>query len=81
MTSSQMKRLQANTNALLRLLADLANERALKELIKEYRRPGWTTPAEFLLVSSIVDSMSAQAKTLTGLRDNLLRGSRAIAGG
>ncbi|HEX6258451.1 MAG TPA: hypothetical protein VFZ48_03155 [Candidatus Saccharimonadales bacterium] len=60
------------------LLGRLAAAERRKELIKIIRIPGWTTPAEFLLVSSIVESVSAQLKVLEELEVNLLEASRMV---
>jgi hypothetical protein len=51
----------------------------LKELIFLLHHPGWTTPAEYLLVSGIVDVMFEQVNSLTTLRQSLITGSRVIA--
>jgi hypothetical protein len=51
----------------------------LKEMIFNLHRPGWTTPAEYLLVSGIVDVMFEQVNALTTLRQGLITGSRVIA--
>ena len=50
----------------------------LEEMIFIIHRPGWTTPAEYLLVSGIVDAMQEHAKSLATLRQSLIAGSRAI---
>ena len=50
-------------------------------LRREWRRPGWTTPAEFLLVSTILDSMAAHVDALAGMKAGLIKGSRAVTGG
>ena len=50
----------------------------LKQLIIVMKRPGWTTPAEFLFAAGIVDSMLVQVKALGQLKNALLRGSRAV---
>lgn len=65
-------------NALSKALANLNSGDDLKELLRIIRFKGWTTPAEFTLVSSIVDSMTAQAAALTQLKRELLRGSRQV---
>ncbi|HXH27197.1 MAG TPA: hypothetical protein VNG90_04840 [Candidatus Acidoferrum sp.] len=49
-----------------------------KELFKIIHFPGWTTPAEYQLVSSIVESMMGQARAMTNLKQNLLQASRQI---
>lgn len=60
------------------LLARLAAAERRRELIKIIRFPGWTTPAEFLLVSGIVTSISAQLKVLEKLEVQLLDASKLV---
>ena len=60
------------------LLGRLAAAERRRELIKLIKVPGWTTPAEYLLVSGIVDSIVAQLKVLDKLEANLLEGSRLV---
>ncbi|MDQ1592824.1 MAG: hypothetical protein QOG71_3451 [Pyrinomonadaceae bacterium] len=67
--------------ALSKALANLNSEDDFKELIRIIRFPGWTTPAEFILVSALVDSMTAQAATLARMKTDLLKGSRKVAVG
>jgi hypothetical protein len=78
MTKVQLRRLQANTNALQRILSDLGSAKELKEFLKNIRRPGWTTPAEFLLTAGALDGMLDQAKALANMKNVLLRGSGAV---
>ncbi len=49
-----------------------------KELWKAIHCPGWTTPAEFRLVSSVVAHMTAQVAALADLRQSLVHASREI---
>ncbi len=51
----------------------------LEETIFLLHQPGWTTPAEYLLVSGIVDTMQEHARALTSLRQSLITGSRLIS--
>jgi hypothetical protein len=51
----------------------------LEETIFLLHQPGWTTPAEYLLVSGIVDTMQEHARALTTLRQSLITGSRLIS--
>jgi hypothetical protein len=47
-------------------------------LILEWRRPGWTTPAEFIFVSAILDSMASNVAALAKLKGDLIKGSKAV---
>jgi len=48
------------------------------ELLNLIHRPGWTTPAEMLMVLGLVDAMHDHLQTLTTLRQALMNGSRAV---
>lgn len=49
-----------------------------EELITIIHRPGWTTIAELRLVNALVDSITAHAHTVAGMRAALLAASREI---
>ncbi len=70
--------LEKRVTALSHALAHLGSADDLKQLILILRRPGWTTPAEFIFASGIVESMLAHSAALTKLRGDLLRGSEAV---
>jgi hypothetical protein len=78
MSKAHSRRLEAKARRIQGGLAILANDRVWRELIPIWRRPGWTTPAEFYLVSAALDGMLAQTKVLAGMRQMVLRGSRAV---
>lgn len=50
----------------------------LSGLIAIIHRPGWTTPAEWLFVNGILDSMAIHTEALAGLQQSLLAGSAAV---
>jgi len=60
------------------ILHELSTEKDFEELIKIMKRPGWTTPAEFIFADGIVESMHGAATALTVLKQNLLKGSNAV---
>jgi hypothetical protein len=71
--------LEKKITDLSKALANLSSEDDLRELIRIIRKPGWTTPAEFILVSGIVDVMAAQVKTLSQMKSVLVKGSSKVA--
>jgi len=73
-----LKHLEERLELLAKGMAKLGDGKDLRELIPIIRKPGWTTPAEFLLVTGVVDSMIAHAEGLAGLKDALVKGSRAV---
>ena len=65
MADHDMKRLEGRTRELQQSLLQLAQSKEFDELINIiWRKPGWTTPAEFTFVAGIVDSMIDQTKAL-----------------
>ena len=70
--------LEASLKELMKLLDGLANDDAISEVLRHIHQPGWTTPAEFLLVSELVSAMRAQAEMMSNLQGALVQGSRAI---
>jgi hypothetical protein len=54
-----LSKLERQLETLDKRIADLAQIRLSKQIIDIiHRQPGWTTPAEFLLVSSAVESLT-----------------------
>jgi hypothetical protein len=72
------ERLQKQVSDLSNALAKLYNAEEFKELILLLRRPGWTTPAELIFATGIVDSMLAHTKAFVQLKGDLMRGSEAV---
>lgn len=67
------------TRALRKDLGRLTLDRDLLELLRIIRRPGWTTPAEFLFASGIVESMIQHTHALEHLGNALMSGSRTVS--
>jgi len=73
-------RLEHTINGVRDRLSVLAEGEELPELIKIIHRPGWTTPAEFRLVSGYLDAITRQIEVIEHLNGALLDGSRMVAG-
>jgi hypothetical protein len=78
MKKSEISRVEARMKELSKELANVGDGKDLKELLLLIRRPGWTTPAEVLFVTGILETMLAHTKTLGGLKQALMSGSRAV---
>jgi hypothetical protein len=74
-----IKALDKKVTSISKALANLSSAEDFRKLILEWRRPGWTTPAEFMFVSGILDSMAAQTAAMAGLKANLIKGSKAVS--
>lgn len=59
-------------------LLNLSRTNEFDELLLIIKRPGWTTPAEFIFASSIIDSMMEHTQALAKLKVQLLKGSIAV---
>ena len=64
--------------ALSKALAELGRGTSLSELLKIIRFPGYTTPAEFALTVTIVDTMAAHVSILINMEKELLAASKQI---
>lgn len=73
--------LERQVNELSRSLSSVLTEKDLREYILTIKRPGWTTPAEFLFATGIVSAMQAQVQVLGDLKQTLFDGSREVVGG
>ena len=74
----QTQQLEKRIAALSEALAKLGDAEDFMRLLKQIHFPGWTTPAEFMLVSSIVDTMLGQAQVLSQLKTDLARSASAL---
>ena len=72
--------LDKKVTSISKALAKLSNQDDFKKLILEWRRPGWTTPAELIFVSAILNSLETHVSALTQLKSDLIKGSKAVTG-
>lgn len=75
---ARIERLDKKITALSKALANLGSAEDLRELILLIRKPGWTTPAEYALVTATVDAMLGYTRVLTRQKAALLKGSKAV---
>ena len=78
METADIKRCEAQAQQLVTGLETLADKREFEEFIKIIHGPGWTTIAEAIFVTGIMDSMQTHATALHALKKALLAGSRAV---
>jgi hypothetical protein len=71
-------RLERQITDLSKALKSLSDDQDLVELLKIIKRPGWTTPAEFVFVTGIAESLSVQVKAVQSLKKILVNGSRQV---
>ena len=70
--------LEKKVTDLSNALAHLSTAEDFRKLILILKRPGWTTPAEFIFASTIVDAMLGQTRALTAQKQELLKGAEAV---
>ncbi len=70
--------LEKQVSALSDALAHLATPEDWKHLIIILHRPGWTTPAEQLFASAILESFQAHTNALVALKGQLMKGAEAV---
>jgi hypothetical protein len=78
MEQPEVAKLEKNIHSLRSDLKRITFDEGTEEFLKIIRRPGWTTPAEGLLVNALIDSMRAQVQVLAGMQAALLAGSREV---
>jgi hypothetical protein len=78
MIQADVERLERGVRTLRDSLADLSKPADFEELVQIWRRPGWTTPAEFALVAGTIDSMVSLTKNLAEMKQVLMKGSREV---
>ena len=71
--------LDKQITALSDALAHLGRGTDLKELLRIIRFPGWTTPAEFLFATAILDGMQAQVAGLATQSAALLAAAKQVS--
>ena len=59
-------------------LADVSQDGSWDELLIILHRPGWTTPAEYLFVQGLVETMREQVQVFAAFKQVLISGSRAV---
>ena len=74
-------KLESQVKGLQESLARLAASDQFEEFFRHIHQPGWTTPAEFYLVSRVVDNMQVQLRNFEQLQQTLVEGSRLISEG
>ena len=70
--------LEKQIQELGRLIQASGSDDDVQELLRIIHRPGWTTPAEALLVQELIEATIASAKQTTQLRQALIKGAKAV---
>ena len=71
-------KLAAKIKGLVAEIDKYAGDRRWNVLLEIIYKKGWTTPAEYRLVSGIVENMTEQLRVTTKLQDTLFEGSNLV---
>jgi hypothetical protein len=73
-----LNKLKTHVSNLTGGLKDLSQDKDFDEFLTIIHKPGWTSQAEGLLVSGILESMNTHVQHLKTLKHSLLAGARAV---
>lgn len=73
-----IRALEKKVTALSKALANLGKGTDLRDLILIIKRPGWTTPAEFALVNTLVDHLQVSVNNFANVQKELVKGSKMV---
>jgi|GEM_PF-2517893 len=79
MASHDISGIDRQARSLHKKLSGLTATQSLEEIIKELRRPGWTTPAEFRLVAASLRAIDRQVTILADMSRELAIASGEIS--
>jgi hypothetical protein len=71
-------KLASHIRGLQQAIAKLATDNHTEELMRIIHKPGWTTPAEFALMVTGLESAQGQAETLARQLKGLTTGARQV---
>lgn len=70
--------LEKQIKGLVAAIDELAGDKRWNLLLKLIYEKGWTTPAEYKFVSSILSNMTDQVRVMGKLQEDLVAGSKAV---
>ena len=78
MDKPDIGKLEKSIHALQDRVSVLGAEDDYLELIRIIRQPGWTTPAEFRLVNTLVTTFTRQIEVLDQLKHELIQAAQLV---
>jgi len=72
-------RLEKGIRRFQEIAASLAREKDIEELIPIWRRPGYTTPAEFMLLVGTIDALINLTESAVSVKGLLIEASPAVS--
>ena len=77
-THHDIEALSRQAGDLLSLFGKLSDTEEIKKMIDHWHGPGWTTPAEYWLVSKGLENLNRHAEILLDMRASLLKGVELV---
>ena len=81
MTESErghIRDIEGSIEELLKAVRGLRLEPNIQELIKFIKQPGWTTPAEAILVRTSIEQITDVVRIVDRMGEGLVRGAREV---
>ncbi len=75
---SELDKLQNHLGKTEDLLKKAGDSSELDELRKIFRRPGWTTPAEWRFTVTLIDALQDQLKNVIALKSGLVKAANLV---
>ena len=72
-------RLEKGIRRFQEIAARLAHEKDIEELIPIWKRPGYTTPAEFMLLAGTIDSLISLTESAVSVKGLLMEASPVVS--
>ncbi|TPQ18316.1 hypothetical protein [Streptomyces sporangiiformans] len=73
-----IEELDGKVHDIVRIIEVIRDEDIWQTLRESWRRPGWTTPAESILVAGHLDSLKDQLRQIRQQQEKLLEGCRVV---
>ena len=79
MEKHELAKIEAHIQAMRVAHAALADGSDADELFRIIHQPGWTTPAELAFLTTALESIQAQTRQLTTMRQSLLTAAKLVS--
>lgn len=79
MEKHELSKVEGHIHAMKTAHAALADSSDADELFRIIHQPGWTTPAELAFLTAALESIQAQTKQLTTMRQGLLAAAKLVS--
>jgi hypothetical protein len=81
MQKHDLAKIEGHIQSMRTAHAALADSSDADELFRIIHQPGWTTPAELAFLTTALESIQAQTRQLTAMRQGLLTAAKLVSTG